>query len=530
MTDLVDDAGAAHPRRPFQRSPRVLVLLVGLWVFVLGGVWAVVTPPHGSPDEPAHTIRAVSLWSGGPLKGVSNGEDIIAFETKVPAFYAHSDGVMRCWVTQPNVTADCSTFPEEDSTIIPAISSAGLHPPAWYASIGWIGRLLPNHYGFYAMRLVAVLLCAAILMPLGATLRTKHNSPIELIAALCGLTPVAMFLIGSVNPNGYEIASAIAFWGSGLTAARYFAAGERVPRLVSWHALIAAATLIQTRPLSPGFAMMIAAAIGLAAAVSPRAMLRSRNAIIASGLFFASIVPAVVWALYSGHLALQINPEVERVETAFETVLGALGFYYQTAVGAFSWADAGVSSVTVLAWIVIMIAILGVAIATGSRRYLVVMALCVVAGHFLPAIAQYRSYEANGLVWQGRYSLPWLVGIPLLAAASVQRALPRETILRVVTVVSCSVVIGQVGGLYWAARRWTVGADNEWWIFDSLRWTPPGPFPLWSLMTGFAVAAAAGLWVVSQASLDEFPVPTTSPRTPDLDPPVESHDEEPLNA
>lgn len=496
--------------------------IVGLWVFLLAGVWAISVPPYGSPDEQAHVVRAVGTWSGTPLKGeVTNDETGFRVDVSVPAHFDTDRILPTCWMHQPDATADCHHGPPRDSRIITTRTSAGLHPPFWYAAVGWAGRLVPSQTGFYLMRLVAVTLCALVIAPLGASLRTRHNSAIELPAALAGITPVALFLCGTVNPNGYEVCVAIALWGSGLTAARFAAAGEAVPRYIAVHTSVAATTLALTRPLSPGFALAILATIAIVTRPGVVALARRRSTQLLAAPVAVAVVLAGVWALYSGHLTVEHAAIAPPVESRFEALMGSLAHHYQQMLGTFSWLDAGVSSAAVLAWGALVGVLVGAAVTLGRPRWAVAMAACGVVGHFAPALLQLGSYPVNGIVWQGRYSLPWMVGVPILAAASTAGRLDRAAARRITVAVAPLIAAGHVGGYWLAMRRWTVGHSQRWWFLGDPEWQPPAPFVLWVVVPAFvviAVAGAAALVALAFAADDDAADPAASPGSPE--PPV----------
>lgn len=488
-----DPAVLAPPAQLDQSRSVRSIAVVGIWVFLLAGIWAISVPPYGSPDEQAHVVRAVGTWSGTPLKGeVTNNEAGFKVDVSVPAHFDTDTILPTCWMHQPDATADCYQGSPAGSEIITSRTSAGLHPPFWYASVGWAGRLVPSEVGFYLMRLVAVVLCALIVAPLGASLRTRHNSPIELPAALAGITPVALFLCGTVNPNGYEVCAAIALWGSGLTAARFAAAGERVPRYLALHTTIAATTLILTRPLSPGYALAILVMIGLVARPGVVSLVRQRSTQRCAAPIAVALVLAGAWALYSGHLTTDQVALAPPAESRFEALAGSLAHHYQQMLGTFSWLDAGVSSAAVLTWSALIGILVGAAVTLGKTRWVVAMAACGAIGHFAPALLQLGSYEVNGIVWQGRYSLPWMVGIPILAAASTAGRLRPASSRRIAVTILPLMIAGHIGGYWLAMRRWTVGHSQRWWFLNDPNWQPPAPFVLWVVVPAFVLVAIVG--------------------------------------
>ena len=100
------------------------------------------------------------------------------------------------------------------------------------------------------MRFVSVLLAAALL---ASTFVTASEAQLPTFAGaglLLAVTPTVLFLAGSVNPSGLEIAAAIAVWASGALFATRAAQGRFSNRLVD-RLGIAAIALVIARPLGP---------------------------------------------------------------------------------------------------------------------------------------------------------------------------------------------------------------------------------------------------------------------------------------
>ena len=116
----------------------------------------------------------------------------------------------------------------------------------------------------------------------------------------------------------------------------------------------------------------------------------------------------------------------------------------------------------------------------------------LLAGMALPIAIQYGKATTNGLVWQGRYGLPLLVGIPILCARSLEDRgrLDGQPRRRLIGAIATLIVVGNVGGYYWAMHRWTVGLSRDSWYFDNPIWHPPLPVPLWVQFIAFVVAVS----------------------------------------
>ncbi|HTL84158.1 MAG TPA: hypothetical protein VL856_03190, partial [Acidimicrobiia bacterium] len=129
-------------------------------------------------------------------------------------------------------------------------------------------------------------------------------------------------------------------------------------------------------------------------------------------------------------------------------------------------------------------------VATRTRARLVLLAVIAIA-LLLPIASDAFSIPPIGLPWIGRYGLPMLVGIPIVAAASYdERAAPRwiSSAARALIVVTFTV---QIFVFFLTVRRFTVGTGGAWnpiTIMQHARWTPsPGPAVVWFVLLAVAL-------------------------------------------
>ena len=142
----------------------------------------------------------------------------------------------------------------------------------------------------------------------------------------------------------------------------------------------------------------------------------------------------------------------------------------------------------------IFVGLVGAALVSGPIRAIrrlevllmveVVAVLCVSIFIVLPL----------GVDPQGRYVLPILVAIPILAGEMVADS---GRFARPVAAAS-AIGVGMLQAIAWlsAAHRFAVGLDGPWWFVPSAQWAPPGGWVPWLLTAalGCLGLAAAGLW------------------------------------
>ena len=468
-------------------------------VFALSLVWAFTTPPLGAGDETAHVVRAHALANGDLTGETRPGEPDYARYVQAPLAYLVVGRSSLCYVFDQRTDASCGRFdgPDRDVAIR---TDAGRHPPAYYAVIGIPSKVFAPLPRIDVMRAITAAICAALLASAVVSLMRLQARRLAACGMLLALTPTVVYLFGIVNPNGPEVAAAIALWISGaLLLAREAQPDDDTSvdhRLVA-RVAIAATVLVLTRQTSPFWLGIIALTL---LALSSRAILRRLardrhvrgwfavvvTALVAQLAWIAIVRPLDVsypqFAVHGG-LSAQIKAAIGQIYPNYVEMIGALGFM----------TDPVPSGVLVL-WTAGIAALVGFAWVLASRRVAwVVLGLIVVVLVVPTALEAARAGEA-GLYWQGRYTLPIAVGIPLLAAlglAWTERA--DERLARLVPLLGTVFVVGQVVSYGQQLRRWAVGARGTLRFFVDWEWsrlTPP-----WLLLLAFIVfAGGLTLW------------------------------------
>jgi hypothetical protein len=167
-------------------------------------------------------------------------------------------------------------------------------------------------------------------------------------------------------------------------------------------------------------------------------------------------------------------------------------------IGVFGWFDTYAPSVTYVLWY-IFLAALAIAAAIRSWWRGVVLAVFVIAILVIPAVIETTHAHAYGYTWSGRDLLPFAVGLPILAAASLRTRGGHRTYLngRQIRLVTTSVIVlaalAQFVAFYEALRRYAVGSTGP--IFGFLR------HPIWHPAIGVLGALALGAVALTAVSL-----------------------------
>ena len=480
-------------------SARISFVVAWIALTLASAAWAVTTPLSASPDEPSHMIRAASVVRGEFIG--ENTNDPALKKVDVPVGIAQA-WKWTCYAYQPTVSAACIAPTVNGLDLRSAPTSAGLYNPTYYAIVGLPSLVLENtRFDVYAMRAVSGLLSSFFLAFTFTILLRMIRPLLAGVAFFAALTPMVLFLNGSVNPNSIEIAGGEAL-AVGLLAITLGKAGKHQNAILAVTAA-AGVLLANSRGLSPLWMALIGIAVLIFTPFSDiRRLVRQRNVIIAVAVMAVGVALAALWIVLTGTLnamgtfagAGQTSP----VRAFFVMLVD------QSAdpgiVGFFGWLDTPAPNLVFAIWSCLLggLLILSVSVVTGRARLAVLFAVATV---FLgPPIIQAASVAKSGYIWQGRYTLVAVVSAVIVAAVALGMSpqglsLRRSVETRVVTVVGILVLVGQLDSLVGALRRYSApGSPSVFAFVTAPAWTPPaGPLP-WLLLSLLSLSALILLW------------------------------------
>lgn len=496
------DAVTARLGRAFvalSASPRRQWCTAFVIFAALSGAWALATPLFASPDEPAHVIRAASVARGQLLgRAVHDPRLKGALRVDVPAIYTSADSV-ACFAFRPETPASCARFagPRREQ---PVVTNAGKHPPLFYALVGWPSLFWTSARGVYAMRLAVVVLTSALLASAAVSLRRLASPRWALAGLAVAVTPTVLFYDGVVNPSGLEIAAGIGLWASGLVLVSEARAGWVDGRVVA-RVGAAAAVLVLSRQLSPLWLGLIGLAL---AALGGRAVLQRLARVRLVWLWAAVVgvctVAQLAWLVVVKPLEASDSNAIHLSHSQLaRAVVGRAKPLYLGMIGHFGWLDTPAPFLTHLVWTAAVFVLVGVAIALSSRAGALVLGGLVGTTALLPLVSELREAPTTGLFWQGRYTLPLAVGIPLVAAwcATPSTEGRRVAGSRLAIVLGGGLVVAHALAFAQALRRYTVGYDRAVWFWIHPRWEPP--VPALALTIGFVATLLLGTtWLLQR--------------------------------
>jgi Predicted membrane protein (DUF2142) len=341
----------------------------------------------------------------------------------------------------------------------------------------WLARFLHA--------LLPVALIAATLLRLVAGERRAAAS-----ATLVAMTPMVLFLLAVVNPSGWVVAGAIALWVAVDDAFR--SGGARIsgrrPQ-AGW--LLAAGFAMLVLPRNDGllWAALVIAVLAIVWRRNP--VVLWRGASTAVRVVVAAVTAAAAgWALFSGSDLVPVGGPSGL--SLAETVVAGTGRHVREAVGVVGWLDTQIPESAFALWcfgagVVVMIAL----VSEQPRRVagaVLALALFVVTGWVLEIVQG----NTAGLFWQGRYALPMLIGVILVAGLTPGADL-RIGRLAVVAPAVIAVIVWNLA-FFQQLRRWGVGESGSIrpWAWD----TYGAPLPVLLLMAIHAGASIGLCWFV----------------------------------
>ena len=418
-TTVVADGGFDSELSP--PNSRVRNLLLYCWALLaMGtaiGAWSLATPLMAAPDEPAHAIEAAALVRGQfdvPEHPTYLGPEATVH---VPAWAASTPSLSDCLVLFPKFPASCSPKANSGAATARAITQFSNYPPLYYLIVGIPSVLARGAPALYAMRIVGTLVNSS-LIALGLFLVARYHPRRRLFAGvLIALTPMALFLSSVLNSSGMEIAAAFAAWCGGLCVIEL----RPIPSALAGWTGLAFAVLVLSRPASPANAAVICLTLGLVAGWSRcKELARDQGTLPIRLAIVAALILAGVQLAIGGFPPLTGVPAKPRLSIwgSIWLTLRLTEDRLRQAIGNFGWLTVPVPEAIFALWsaAVTVLVAAGLTVSSRCRRALPVLALGIV---IMPIILESPRIDTVGAYWQGRYWLPLLFGVPLVAASQI---------------------------------------------------------------------------------------------------------------
>jgi hypothetical protein len=448
MTDSV----AAHPG-----VRRATGLLAFVAFILMIGAWSFAAPFDGTPDEQAHIVRAAGVAEGQLTPTPT------AAALGTGAFQSVPAGLLRvnCWRYHVTRSAACAQAPGSQSTLVRTGTQVGRYNPVYYLVVGWPLRVRPGMGGVLLSRLISAAICAALLA--GAFVSVARWSRYRLMVAglLAAATPMALQMASAVNPNGVEIAAGIGLFASAIPLL-FTPVGQRLDRRLLVLVAVNGAVLATVRALGPLWLATAMIALLLPTRIALlRTLWRSWTARVAVAVLTVAVLASAVWTV--AMKASQLGGDSVEKSTTLGylslRVLDKWGGLVDQMVGVMSWLDTYLPQPVYLIWEVTGASLVIWAVLHGSWVDRWRLFAILLGGAILPSVLDIANAPQTGLVLQGRYLLPPLVGVLLLAGYLVEErgAVNPAVARRLVRLFVVVLLPLQVGFLVFTMVRWQAG-------------------------------------------------------------------------
>lgn len=472
---------------------------------LLSTLWSLASPVFSVPDENAHVIKAVGQLRGELVGHFDPDARHPVFD--LPAGWSVSPQI-QCFVYHPEVPASCGVeIGDPDGATSPA-SWVARYNPLYYYVIGWPSLFVDGSAGVYILRILSALFGSVFLAWAYQTAVAGARARWMPFAVAFAASPMVIYLLGSVNPNGVEIASAVALWTALPRLLQTFHPASPAVTLPRWYlwviVVVACAVLANARALGPLWLVVVVLLCFLASGWSSvRGLFTNRRSYLWLTVIAVTGLFSVLWTLGGGSLSGQAEKaDAPLVGASFPT-----GFVYmlrltvpflKQAVGYFGWFDASLPDVAF--WpIVAASAILLVLAATASdRRSVLTLAAVSLSAILVPALVQAYGVASTGIIWQGRYGLFLYLGVAIVAGWLLSGpAGDRLAYLapRVTWIGAGLILLYGAVAFALVLRRYVTGSEalpSAMW--NDPQWQPPLGWPALCLLFGI-VSVGFVLWV-----------------------------------
>lgn len=463
----------------------MLLLLAG--VALLQSAWLLTIPPFRGSDEIDHVYRGLGV-AAGQLRAAEPAPEGRGTLVEVPPDVVAAARA-QCLDLPYMLPDNCRGVRRLASGDVLVASSAGPYNPAYYVVVGAAGRLVGGAGSDYAMRLASTTWCLLGIGAAALMLSVGGAGAWGRAGLAVGLTPVLVYTTTLPAPNGVEIVAGLVLWTSLLVVLR-----RRSPRHDRWMLVVggaAAAVLCCLRLLGPMWAGLIV--LACLASVPWRQVLevlRGHRVVVALCVVAAVVATAANawWSLGAG----LTGTSQDRAELGGDVQLeiGAQPLVWLLQVVAAFPLRADVAPMPVYALVVIVfLALVVTALRLGSTRTRWVLATSLAVVVLLPVALTALTMDTQGVIWQGRYGLPFAVGVPLVAGLALDaRSAARREGPRIRALAAAMLALAHA----WAIGHVLVNEVREPVALEDPSWFDP---PV-ALVTGLTLA---GWWLLATA-------------------------------
>ena len=322
---------------------------------------------------------------------------------------------------------NCSPVKDVGDGYVEVASRAANYNPVFYFVVGTAGKPFAGNTSLYVMRFAAGFLCALFIALAGwvTTLWARTRWPIATL--LIAMTPVMLFSVSIVAPNGLEMAAGLCLWMSllGLGTPTGRARHSQTLLLTASASAVVVATLRSLGPLWVALIVVtVATLLGLRAIGG---VLRDNRLVSALGVFAVSLaaVASVAWTRTAGTQTLMPSA-VGRSDVPTSTA-EQIPLWFLQGIAAFPRRSNPAPAIVYALVGLILLGLLVLGLRAASWRLRLTTVGVLVAAVVGPAVFTAHTIRYAGPIWQGRYGMPFHLGVTLLSGLALELSLRRPS-------------------------------------------------------------------------------------------------------
>jgi hypothetical protein len=385
---------------------RVCLLVAGMLVMQLA--WLITVPPFRGSDEVDHAYRAAAV-AGGEWVAGDYAEEGRGWLVTVPTPLVEAARA-QCEELGSSGPDNCVGVesPLDDHVLV--ASSAGNYHPVYYWVVGMAGLPFRSTDALYAMRAASALLCL-VFLGLAAWASLRRTSRWPAAGLVLAASPVLVYSTIVVAPNGLELAASLSLWTSLMSLPG--AEDRRSQSTLMWIAIASAVVMGTLRLIGPLFVLLVLATVVVLHGRDLIDVLRQRRLTVLVGAVLVGLsVTQFAWWTFG----LELDPTTGGPDGSSNFDLGHLVLWPLQSIAAFPYRDQAGPLVVYVVTGALVLTLLVLALRRGRPRERRVLTLAVLGALALPVVLTLATMDGRGVIWQGRYGLPYAVGFVLLAA------------------------------------------------------------------------------------------------------------------
>lgn len=401
-----------------RRRLRITVLATaGLFVLQIG--WLLVMPPATGIDEFDHVYRTSSValghWKPGSHEVASSLARGAMLPVRADVAEAAGPACAELPYTKP---FNCRPYKDLGNGVVEIATGTDYYNPLYYGVVGTLARPWRGNAAIDAMR-IATLAACTLMFGLALFLTTawaRTRWPTVLLLASC--LPTTVYSSSIATPNGVQMVSGTLVWAALVSLLHPRSTG----RSVAYVGLMAGvAVMANTHTLGLLWLALGAVTVAVYAGVGKMlttALPRSRLEVVMLAVAVAAVAFQLWWMAYA-------RPNVSRPEgglagSPWGRIAESVILWPLQAVAAFPYRNQPAPAVVygIAAVILIALAVMTARALRGQLRLAAAIVVILGLTIAVPVGITYAGFHQYGLSWQGRYGMPYSVGLFILAAVA----------------------------------------------------------------------------------------------------------------